>query len=72
MRLHGVLITIVSDRDSVFVAHFRKNLHQALGIKLNFNTAFQMFKDMLQGCMLYFEGSWDQHLPLMEFAYSSN
>ena len=27
---------------------------------------------MLRACVIDFEGSWDQHLPLIEFAYSNS
>lgn len=40
VRLHGVLITILSDQDTWFVAHFWRILHKALGTKLAFNMAF--------------------------------
>ena len=39
VRLHGIPISIVSDRDSRFVSQFWKSLHQALGTKLSFSTA---------------------------------
>ena len=29
-----------------------------------------MLEDMLRGCVLYFLGSWDRYIPLMEFAYN--
>ena len=31
-----------------------------------------MFEDMLQACVLDHKGSWEEHLPLVEFAYSNN
>ena len=40
VRLHGIPISIVSDRDSRFVSQFWKSLHQALGTKLSFSTAY--------------------------------
>lgn len=33
IRLHGIPMSIVSDRDSRFTSGFWKNLHKALGIK---------------------------------------
>ena len=40
VRLHGVLLTIVSDRDPRFVSRFWKSLHEALGTKLQFSITF--------------------------------
>lgn len=40
VRLHGVLISIVSNRDSRYTSHFCGTLQVALGTKLEFNTAF--------------------------------
>ena len=34
VRLHGVLMTIISDRGPQFIAHFWEHLHKALGTKL--------------------------------------
>ena len=31
-----------------------------------------MLEDMLQGCVLYFLGSWDKYIPLMEFSYNNS
>ena len=31
-----------------------------------------MVEDMLRASALDFKGSWDQHLPLIEFAYNNN
>ena len=84
VRLHGVSRSIVLDRDSYFVSRFWKSLHEAMGTKLSFSIAFhppidgqsersiQMLEDMLRACVLDFEGKWDEHLPLVEFAYNNS
>ena len=84
VRLHGVPVSIVSDRDPRFTSKFWKSLHEAMGTKLNFSTAFhpqtdgqsertiQILEDMLRGCMLDFKGSWEEYLPLAEFAYNNS
>ena len=83
-KLHGILISIVSNRDPRFTSRFWKELQSALGTRLNFCTAFhpqtngqskrviQVLEDMLRGCALDFSGSWDKYIPLMEFAYNNS
>ena len=83
-RLHGVPVSIVSDRDIRFVSHFWDSLQRSLGSKLKFNTTFYpqadgqsertilILKDMLRACKLDFKGSWDDHLHLMEFFYNNS
>jgi len=84
VRLHGVPVSIVSDRDPRFTSNFWKSLQTALGTRLDFSTAFhpqtdgqterlnQVLEDMLRACALDFPGSWDSHLHLMEFAYNNS
>ena len=84
VRLHGVPISIVSDRDSRFTSHFWKSLQRSLGTQLHFSTTFhpqtdgqsertiQTLEDMMRACMLEFCGNWDEHIPLMEFAYNNS
>ncbi|KAL0534386.1 hypothetical protein IC582_028676 [Cucumis melo] len=84
VRLHGVPVSIVSDRDARFTSKFWKGLQLALGTRLDFSTAFhpqtdgqterlnQILEDMLRACVLEFLGSWDSHLHLMEFAYHNS
>ncbi|KAK5839973.1 hypothetical protein PVK06_008833 [Gossypium arboreum] len=84
VRLHGVPISIVSDRDPRFTSRFWKKLQEALGTKLHFSTAFhpqtdgqseriiQILEDMLRCCILEFSGSWERYLPLIEFAYNNS
>ncbi|KAA0036674.1 pol protein [Cucumis melo var. makuwa] len=84
VRLHGVPVSIISDRDARFTSKFWKGLQLALGTRLDFSTAFhpqtdgqidrlnQILEDMLRACVLEFSGSWDPHLHLMEFAYNNS
>ncbi|KAG8492331.1 hypothetical protein CXB51_009857 [Gossypium anomalum] len=84
MRLHGVPISVVSDRDPRFTSRFWKKLQEALGTKLHFSTAFhpqtdgqseriiQILEDMLRCCILEFSGLWERYLPLIEFAYNNS
>ncbi|KAL4017223.1 hypothetical protein IC575_024901 [Cucumis melo] len=84
VRLHGVPVSIVSDRDARFTSKFWKGLQLALGTRLDFSIAFhpqtdgqterlnQILEDMLRACVLEFSGSWDSHLHLMEFAYNNS
>ena len=40
VRLHGVLVSIVSDRDPRFTAHFWKSFQKAMGTQLIMSTTF--------------------------------
>ena len=42
VRLHGVLVSIVSDRDTHFTSKFWRSLQNALGTQLNFSIAFHL------------------------------
>ena len=64
VRLHGIPISIISDRDLRFTSRFWGKLQKALGTRLNFNTAFhpqtngqserviQVLEDMLRSCVI--------------------
>ena len=32
----------------------------------------QTLEDMLRACLIDFKGNWDDHLPLIEFAYNNS
>lgn len=40
VRLHGIPLSIISDRDPRFTSRFWKKLHESLGTQLHFSTAF--------------------------------
>ncbi|GJV40362.1 putative reverse transcriptase domain-containing protein [Tanacetum coccineum] len=81
---HGVLISIISDRDSRFTSRFWQSMQEALGNRLDMSTTYhpqtdsqsehtiQTLEDMLRACVLDFGGSWDVHLPLVEFLYNNS
>ena len=31
-----------------------------------------MLEDMVRGCVIDYEGSWDRHIPLVEFVYNNS
>lgn len=84
IRLHGVPIDIVSDRDPRFTSKFWDQLQTGLGSQLNMSTAFheatdgqteqtnQTLEDMLRACVLDFQGNWEKSLPLAEFSYNNS
>nr|GEV18157.1 putative reverse transcriptase domain-containing protein [Tanacetum cinerariifolium] len=81
---HGAPISIISDRDSNFTSRFWQSLQEALGTRLDMSTAYhpemdgqsertiQTLEDMFRACVIDFRGSWDRHLPLVEFSYNNS
>ena len=69
VRLHGVPVSIVSDRDPRFTSRFWPSLQVALGTRLHFSTSFhpqtdgqsertiQTLEDILRACVMEFKGS---------------
>ncbi|GJY06079.1 putative reverse transcriptase domain-containing protein [Tanacetum coccineum] len=66
------------------LARFWQSMQEALGTRLDMSTAYhpqtdgqsertiQTLEDMLRACVLDFGGSWDVHLPLVEFSYNNS
>ncbi|GKB43780.1 putative reverse transcriptase domain-containing protein [Tanacetum coccineum] len=73
-----------SDRDSRFTSKFWQSMQEALGTRLDISTTYhpqtdgqsertiRTLEDMLRACVLDFRGSWDVHLPLVEFLYNNS
>ena len=69
VRMHGVPISIVFDKDHRFTSRFWHSLQKALGTKLSFSTAFhlhtdcqserviQVLEDLLRACALDLTGN---------------
>nr|GEZ78337.1 retrotransposon protein, putative, Ty3-gypsy subclass [Tanacetum cinerariifolium] len=84
MCKHGVPVSVISDRDSLFTSRFWVSLQKALGTQLDLSTAYhletdgqsertiQTLEDMLRACLIDFGSSWDKHLPLVEFSYNNS
>ncbi|GJW37955.1 putative reverse transcriptase domain-containing protein, partial [Tanacetum coccineum] len=63
---------------------FWQSMQEALGTRLDMSTAYhpqtdgqsehtiQTLEYMLRACVLDFRGSWDVHLPLVEFSYNNS
>ena len=83
VRLHGIPISIISDRDPRFNSRFLGKLQTTLGTRLKFSIEFhpqtdgqlerviQILEVILRGCVIDYEGSWDRHIPLVEFGYNN-
>ncbi|GKD73684.1 putative reverse transcriptase domain-containing protein, partial [Tanacetum coccineum] len=81
---HSMLILIIYDRDSRFTLRFWLSMQEALGTRLDMSTTYhpqtdcqsvriiQTLEDILRECVLDFRGSWDVHLPLVEFLYNNS
>ena len=84
IRLHGVPVSILLDRDPRFTERFWKSFQKAMGTRLIMSTTFhpqtdgqsertiQVLEDMLRACVLDHRGCWEEHLPLVEFVYNNS
>ncbi|WVZ76683.1 hypothetical protein U9M48_024636 [Paspalum notatum var. saurae] len=84
VSLHGVPLTITSDKGSLFLSRFWEQLQTALGTNLIHSSAYhpqtsgqvervnQILEDMLRACALTYSTKWDECLPLAEFAYKNS
>jgi len=84
VTLHGVPLTIISDRGLVFVSRFWEQLQHCLGTRLLRSLAYhsqtdgqtervnQVLEDMLRACVISFPEKWDKCLTLAEFSYNNS
>ena len=84
VRLHGVPISIISNRGAQFTAQFWKSFQKGLGSKVNLITAFHphtdgqaertihTLEDILRASVIDFKGTLDDHLPLIEFSHNNS
>ena len=82
VRLHGMPRTIVSDRDAKFLSYFWKTLWAKLGTKLLFSTTChpqtngqtevvnRTLPTLLRAIIKKNIKTWEDCLPLVEFAYN--
>lgn len=83
VRLHGMADSIVSDRDSKFLARFWREIHRLLGTKLLVSTAFhpqidgvtervnRSINQLLRSMVRPDQTDWVERLPMVEFALNS-
>ena len=83
-RLHGLPSTIVSDRDTIFISHFWKELFQLLKVQLCLSTTYHPQSDgqteVVNRCLENYlrcmcsdqPRQWCFWLPLAEFWYDTN
>ncbi|KAA3481597.1 reverse transcriptase [Gossypium australe] len=74
----------LAKQDPRFTSRFWKKLHEALGSRLDFSTAFhsqtdgqsermiQVLEDMLRSYVIDLQGSWEEYLSLAEFPYNKS
>ena len=80
---HGFPKVLISDRDGHFCNHFWYALCKNLGSKMDFTYAFHpksngqieatnsTILDLLRCYTIENQSNWDQHLPLLQFAYNN-
>ncbi|GJP59416.1 hypothetical protein CLOP_g11776, partial [Closterium sp. NIES-67] len=82
IRLHGLPSAIISDRDPKFTSNFWRQLWDQFGTKLQFSSAYHPQTDgqtervnqtmeQLIRTTCTDPSTWEQSLPLLEFAYNN-
>ncbi|GJW03931.1 reverse transcriptase domain-containing protein [Tanacetum coccineum] len=75
---HGILVSIICNRDPRFASNFWRSLQKALCTNLDMSTAYhpqtdgqsertiQTLEDMMRACVIDFGKGWVNHLPLVD------
>lgn len=83
VKLHGMLVSIISYRDLRFTSIFWQAFQKALGTRVYLSTAYhpqtdgqsewtiRTLADMLRACVVDWSGKWGKYFPLVEFAYNN-
>lgn len=84
VRIHGLPLSIVPDRDSKFIGHFWRTLWRKLGTNLTFSSSYHPQMDgktkvvnrslgnLLRCLTKKHNQSWDLILPWVEYAYNDS
>ncbi|KAJ4759850.1 polyprotein [Rhynchospora pubera] len=83
-KLHGLPLTLISDRDPIFTSSFWKEIMNKLGVKLNMSTSYHPQTDgqteRLNQCLEQYlrcmafdqQRKWCKWLPLAEYWYNTS
>ncbi|GKB21778.1 putative reverse transcriptase domain-containing protein [Tanacetum coccineum] len=81
---HGILVSIICNRDPRFVLNFWRSFQKAIGTQLDMSTAYhpqtdrqsertiQTLEDLLHACVIDFRNGWERHLLLIKFSYNNS
>lgn len=84
VRFHGIIASIMLNRNSQSKSQVLKSLQQAMGTQSSFSNGYhpqtnsktertnQTIEDKSKVSALDVKRSWDEQLPLMEFAYNKS
>jgi hypothetical protein len=84
VKLHGVPVSIISDRDAIFTSKFWRQLFKAVGTKLSYSSAYhpqtdgqservnQCLEQYLRCATHATPKQWRKWLPMAEFWYNSS
>ncbi|MCO5552445.1 hypothetical protein L7F22_005956 [Adiantum nelumboides] len=82
-KYHGMPQSIVSDMDPRMTSRFGNALFENMGTTLKFSSSFQpqtdgqseesnsIALDLLKCCVSKHKATWEQYLPLVEYAYNN-